>query len=104
MEVNSTRITKSTIVFIACLLAILIIAVVLLSSISSTKQPKTINSVKSSTTNNKQQTLTTVKAGGMTVPTKWQAKAESLGYYCPSWDASPGQITSGVCYPLDKSK
>jgi len=41
-------------------------------------------------------------AGGVAVPATWQAKARRLGYYCPSWAATPGQAASGVCLPLDK--
>ena len=39
---------------------------------------------------------------GEIVPSKWIDKAKSLGYYCPSWDAKPGQIVSDICYKLSK--
>lgn len=41
-------------------------------------------------------------ASGVAVPTAWQTRARSLGYYCPSWAAKPGEIVSSVCLPLDK--
>ncbi len=39
---------------------------------------------------------------GQIVPSKWIDKAKNLGYYCPSWDAKPGQIVSDICYKLAK--
>lgn len=47
-------------------------------------------------------TSKTLTAGGLTVPPQFQAKARSLGYYCPSWNSGPGQASSGICMPLDK--
>jgi hypothetical protein len=44
----------------------------------------------------------TMTAGGMKVPAAYQSKAMKLGYYCPSWDAKPGEISSEICIPLDK--
>ncbi len=41
-------------------------------------------------------------AGGTPVPARFQSKAKSLGYYCPSWAAKPGVASSSVCFPLDK--
>jgi hypothetical protein len=38
--------------------------------------------------------------GGVLVPKELQAKARSLGYYCPSWDASSGQSSPDICVPL----
>jgi len=43
----------------------------------------------------------TLTAGGEPVPTSEVARAKKAGYYCPSWDAQPGQVSSGVCLPLD---
>ena len=39
---------------------------------------------------------------GQIVPSKWMDRAKSLGYYCPSWNAEPGQIVSDICYKLAK--
>ncbi|HEV2412471.1 MAG TPA: hypothetical protein VGS28_01540 [Candidatus Saccharimonadales bacterium] len=41
-------------------------------------------------------------AGGVVVPVQWQSKARSLGYYCPSWSAKPGEIEPDVCIPINK--
>lgn len=43
-----------------------------------------------------------LRAGGIIVPAAFQSRALRLGYYCPSWDSSPGQITSDICLPLDR--
>ena len=34
------------------------------------------------------------------VPASLCVKAKSLGYYCPSWDARPGQIVPDYCYKV----
>lgn len=44
----------------------------------------------------------TLTAGGLAVPAALQARAKSLGYYCPSWNSAPGEASSGLCLPLDK--
>jgi len=41
-------------------------------------------------------------AGGRPIPQQFWAKARSLGYYCPSWAAQPGQIVSHACIKLDQ--
>ena len=41
-------------------------------------------------------------AGGIPVPVKSRNQALKAGYYCPSWDATPGQVASTICIPLDK--
>lgn len=41
-------------------------------------------------------------ASGVEVPQQFVEKAESLGYYCPSWAAKPGEVASGVCLKLDR--
>ncbi len=38
---------------------------------------------------------------GLIVPVDSQAKALKLGYYCPSWDANPGEMTADYCVTLD---
>ena len=58
----------------------------------STRSP-----ASNSTTSNKPLT-----AGGVTVPTYLQARARKMGYYCPSWAAKPGQVSTTICLPLDK--
>jgi regulatory protein YycH of two-component signal transduction system YycFG len=35
------------------------------------------------------------------VPKSLIKKARAAGYYCPSWNAQPGQIVSSICYPLN---
>ena len=40
--------------------------------------------------------------GGEPVPAESQAEARRLGYYCPSWDAKPGQVAPDICLKLDK--
>ncbi|HET9098339.1 MAG TPA: hypothetical protein VFN51_01860 [Candidatus Saccharimonadales bacterium] len=43
-----------------------------------------------------------LKAGGQIVPAQWRSKARSLGYYCPSWNTSGGELSiSSICLPLD---
>lgn len=39
---------------------------------------------------------------GQIVPIKWQKKAKSLGYYCPSWNISSGVVSSSICISLAK--
>lgn len=48
------------------------------------------------------QATTTVTAGGQSVPEQFWSKARALGYYCPSWDAKPGEIASNACIKLDQ--
>jgi hypothetical protein len=43
-----------------------------------------------------------VTAGGKPIPADSAERAKSLGYYCPSWDAQAGAVTSSVCIKLDK--
>lgn len=47
-------------------------------------------------------TAQNLTAGGVVVPEKYVKKAKSLGYYCPSWAAKPGEIASDTCLTLDK--
>lgn len=39
---------------------------------------------------------------GTPVPDDSQARAKTAGYYCPSWDAKPGEFTPNFCASLDK--
>lgn len=43
-----------------------------------------------------------ITAGGREVPAGSAERAKAAGYYCPSWDARPGQVTSFICVKLDK--
>lgn len=43
-----------------------------------------------------------LSAGGQPVPPSLQQKARAKGYYCPSWNAQPGQAAPDVCYSLDR--
>lgn len=43
-----------------------------------------------------------ITAGGVAVPTYLQARAIKAGYYCPSWAAKPGQVSTTICMPLDR--
>ncbi len=36
------------------------------------------------------------------IPSKWQDRAKSLGYYCPSWNSTPGTISSSIYIKLAK--
>lgn len=39
---------------------------------------------------------------GKVVPVSSQARAKVAGYYCPSWDAKPGENSTDICVSLDK--
>jgi hypothetical protein len=39
--------------------------------------------------------------GGKAIPADSQARAKSAGYYCPSWDATPGKLSALFCVKLD---
>jgi len=44
-----------------------------------------------------------IQTGGhplSSVPAQSQQRAKAAGYYCPSWDASPGQVSPSICYPI----
>lgn len=41
-------------------------------------------------------------AAGRPVPADSVKRAQSKGYYCPSWDAKPGQVVPEICYPLSR--
>lgn len=34
------------------------------------------------------------------VPAGSRQRAKAAGYYCPSWDARPGQVSPSICYPI----
>ena len=73
------------ILFIALLLTLLFLGYNLLQK----RIDKTVTAVLKTTT-------------GLTVPANWVSKAKNLGYYCPSWNAKPGEIVSQICYKLAK--
>lgn len=66
------------------------------------QQSKQADSTTKSTSTNQKSSNTNLTAGGIAVPEVWQAKAQHLGYYCPSWAAKPGEVVSNVCLKLDK--
>ena len=41
-------------------------------------------------------------AGGRSVPARSQAEAKRVGYYCPSWDPVPGEVSPYYCMSIDK--
>ena len=34
------------------------------------------------------------------IPVQSREKAKKAGYYCPSWDAQPGEIVSNICIKI----
>lgn len=41
-------------------------------------------------------------SNGTPVPDDSQTRAKAVNYYCPSWDAKPGELTPDFCASLDK--
>jgi hypothetical protein len=78
---------------VVCLIIAGGVVIVLIRSSHQPKTPAVTNSSNSSKP---------VTAGGVPVPSDSQIKAKAKGYYCPSWDAKPGQVASTICIPLDK--
>jgi hypothetical protein len=87
------KVNKITIAIV--LLAVMALVILISMRKNSSHPNPSNNNTKPVTT---QKTLT---ANGQTVPYRYAEKAKSLGYYCPSWDAKPGEIAPTICYKLD---
>jgi hypothetical protein len=100
MAANKRKKKTYLLALILIVCALVVLGVIVFSSKS---KPKATSS-HTSTPISKPTTTNILTAGGQPVPKAWQAKAKALGYYCPSWDAQPGQISSDICLPLDKTQ
>ena len=97
LKANMTKrhpkfITRLTLVIAALVVLAVIVAIALANNNQAPKASRPNNS-------SNQQPLT---AGPYTVPRQFRAKAESLGYYCPSWNAQPGTASPGACVKLNR--
>jgi hypothetical protein len=57
---------------------------------------QTSNQVKLDNNANPKQTSCSISG----VPAQFCTRAKQDGYYCPSWDAKPGQIAPDICYKV----
>jgi hypothetical protein len=61
------------------------------------------NQTKHQTNNSSASKQSSLTAGGVKVPMRLQARARAAGYYCLSWNTSPGTIEPDICMTLDKT-
>ncbi len=80
-------------------LVLIVLGIIVIAVLVFSFNHKPINNSKSKT-KPKSSVLTT--SNGTVVPSQWVARAKSVGYYCPSWLDTNGEIGPDICYPLKK--
>jgi flagellar basal body-associated protein FliL len=87
---------KLKFILVIILLVVLVAGLLVIHRINQ-ESHSSLKSVSKSRTSS--QPLT---AGGVVVPAYLQTRAKKVGYYCPSWAAKPGQVSTTICMPLDQ--
>ena len=102
MEVNKRKALLSTVLVIVIILEAILYGSIYYNAVQAHKKTPAHTTTKVVTTT-KPTYATPLKAGTYVVPVQWQSRARSVGYYCPSWNSTPGQIAPDICLPLNKN-
>jgi flagellar basal body-associated protein FliL len=99
MNFTNTKHSKVLRLVYLSLLLLLIVCFVLFAWMLNSH--KTANSRSITRQSTLPKTDSQLRAGTINVPQAFQVRAKSLGYYCPSWAAKPGEIVPTICYKLN---